>query len=92
MPPDGPREKFRPVVRIELPDARPAGFTAENTSGLSARELASLNAALRRLMAAGIAEEDAKLLLDAAVRDGLEPSKAGTADLQRWLDGGETPG
>lgn len=88
-PPDGPREKFVPEARA-VPRPEPqAAFTAGNTSGLNRRELAALNRALDRLMAAGLAERDAKLKLDAAVRVWLAPIDAGGEDLARLLKGHE---
>ena len=87
--PDGPRERFQPVIRsVPRPEPQP-GFTAGNTSGLNRRELAALNRALDRLMAAGLSERDAKLKLDAAVRVWLAPIDAGSEDLDRLLAGHE---
>ena len=83
--PDGPRESFRPVVRVE--PSRPAeeGFTRTNTSGVSDRELVALNRALRRLIDAGLSEHEAKVAIDRAVRAGLKPQDAGTADMDQLL-------
>ena len=83
--PDGPRESFRPVVRIEPSQPMLEGFTATNTSGVDSRELTALNRALHRLMDAGLTEREAKLAIDAAVRQGLEPKDAGEADVDRLL-------
>ncbi len=83
--PDGPREPFRPTVRIEPCRSEPEGFTATNTSGVDHRELIALDRALRRLMDAGLTEREAKLAIDAAVRQGLEPKDAGEADVDRLL-------
>ena len=82
--PDGPRESFRPTVRIEAVRPQPEGFTASNTSGVSDPELVSLNSTLRRIMATGLSEHEGKLLLDAAVRRGMKPADAGVTDLT-WL-------
>ena len=83
--PDGPREPFRPTVRIEPTKPAQNGFTPTNTSGVDARELVALNRALRRLMDAGLTEREAKLAIDAAVREWLEPKDAGGADLERLM-------
>ena len=56
-----------------------------NTSGVNGRELAALNRALRRLMDAGLTEHEAKLAIDAAVGEWLEPKDAGEADVERLL-------
>ena len=85
--PDGPREKFVPVVHVEPHREPQRGFTAGNTSGLDGHELASLNRALDRLMEAGLSEWDAKVRLDQAVRVWLAPRDAGAADLDRLLLG-----
>ena len=82
--PDDVRVPYRPAVHLEARE-RPRGFTAGNTSGLSATELEALNRALDRLMASGLSEPDAKVALDAAVRTWLEPGKAGEADVERLL-------
>ena len=83
--PDDVRVPYRPEVRLEVPREKPRGFTARNTSGLSAREIAALNCALDRLMASGLTEAEAKVALDAAVRSWLEPKDAGEADVVRLL-------
>ena len=83
--PDGPRESFRPTPRLAPRRAGETGFHASNTSGLTAREIAILNRVLARLMAFGLSEPAAKLAIDAAVRDGLEPADACDADLDRIL-------
>ena len=84
--PDDVRVPYRPAVHLEARE-RPRGFTAGNTSGLSAPELEALNRALVRLMAAGVSEAEAKVALDAAVREWLEPKDAGEADVDRLLRG-----
>ena len=83
--PDGPRESFRPIVRLEPKPPEQEGFNAANTSGVNGRELTALNRALRRLMDAGLSEHEAKLAIDAAVREWLKPKDAGAADLERLL-------
>ena len=83
--PDDVRVPYRPVVRLEVSREKPRGFTAGNTSGLSAPELEALNRALGRLMASGLSEAAAKVALDVAVRTWLEPGKAGEADIERLL-------
>ena len=83
--PDGPRERFEPTVRLDPVRQPDPGFTAGNTSGLVATELAALNVALDRLMAHGLTEHEAKLALHAAVGEWLEPKDAGDADLERLL-------
>ena len=83
--PDGPRERFEPTVRLDPVRQPDPGFTAGNTSGLVAVELAALNAALRRLMARGLTEHEAKLALHAAISDWLEPKDAGEADAERLM-------
>ena len=83
--PDGPRLPFRPKVTIEPRKLEPEGFTETNTSGVDARELVALNRALERLMAEGLSEREAKLAIDAAVREWLQPKDAGEADLERLL-------
>ncbi len=57
--PDGPRERFEPNVRLDPIRQLDPGFTAGNTSGLVAAELAALNVALDRLMASGLTEYEA---------------------------------
>ena len=83
--PDDPRLPFRPIVRVGSPPETEAGFTAGNTSGLNRSELAALNSALRRLMARGLSDYEAKLALHAAVGDWLEPDNAADADIERLL-------
>ena len=83
--PDGPRESFRPTVRIEPTPPEQEGFNAVNTSGVTGREIDALNRALRRLTDAGLTEHEAKLAIDAAVRQWLEPKNAGKADVERLL-------
>ena len=83
--PDGPRESFRPTVRVEPARTVQEGFTDTNTSGVDSRELVALNRALRRLMDAGLTEREAKLAIDAALRQWLEPKDAGEADVERLL-------
>ena len=83
--PDGPRESYRPTVRVEPARLAEEGFTTTNTSGVDSRELAALNRALERLMDAGLTEHDAKIAIDAAVRQWLEPKDAGDADVERLL-------
>ena len=85
--PDDVRVPYQPDVRLEAPRERPRGFTAANTSGLSSHELAALNRTLERLTSSGLSEPEAKLALDAAVRQWLACSDAGDADLQRLLAG-----
>ena len=65
--PDDVRVPYRPEVRLEVSREKPRGFTAGNTSGLSAPELEALNRALGRLMASGLSEAAAKVALDVAV-------------------------
>lgn len=83
--PDDVRVPYRPEVHIEPPREPVRGFTATNTSGLTAPELVALNRALERLMAAGLSEHDAKLAIDAAVRDWLKPKEAAKTDVERLL-------
>ena len=83
--PDGPRERFEPNVRLDPVRQPDPGFTAGNTSGLNATELAALNAALERLIAKGLTEYEAKLALHAAVGEWLESMDAGQADIERLL-------
>lgn len=83
--PDGPREPFRPNVRIEPARPEPQGFMVTNTSGVNDRELQALNRALKRLMDAGLTEYEAKLALDAAVPEWLKFRDAGDADVERLL-------
>ena len=87
--PDGPRERFEPVVRLTPRPEPPSGFTRANTSGLGNAELAALNRALDRLMRAGLSEHQAKMKLDQAVRTWLQPIDAGIADVDRLLKGHE---
>ena len=84
-PPDEPRVAYRPRPVLAPRIAPERGFTRTNTSGLTAAALAALNGALHRLMEAGLAEQEAKLALDAAVRGWLRPEDAADADLERLL-------
>ena len=72
--------------RVESAGPVHDGFTPTNTSGLNSRELAALNRALERLVAAGLVEAEAKLAIDAAVRQWLEPRDAADADVLRLLE------
>ncbi len=83
--PDGSRERFRPTPQIEPASRDADGFTPTNTSGVNRRELAALNRALERLVAAGLTEAEAKLAIDAAVRQWLVPRDAADADVERLL-------
>ena len=87
--PDEPRVPYRPAAYAVPAPIDEKGFTARNTSGVSEPELVQLNCALGRLMAAGLSEHEAKLAIDAAVREWLEPKDAGGADLERLLAWGK---
>ena len=84
-PPDEPRVVYRPRPVLASRTAPERGFTLNNTSGLTTAALAALNGALHRLMDTGLAEHEAKLALDAAVRGWLRPEDAADADLERLL-------
>ena len=83
--PDDLRLPFRPKVTIEPRQPEREGFTATNTSGVTGPELAALNRALERLIAEGLSEREAKLAIDAAVREWLQPKDAAEADVERLL-------
>ena len=74
------------MVRLEPRRPEPEGFTAQNTSGFGPADLAALNRALGRLVAAGPTEHEGKVALDVAVRRGLEPIEAGEASVEWLLD------
>ena len=61
------------------------GFTTSNTSGVNAAELVALNRLLDRVTGAGLDPYWAKIAIDAACRDWLEPADAAGADLERVL-------
>ena len=83
--PDGPRGSYRATIRVEPVHLAEKRFLTTNTSGVDRRELTALNRALQRLVAAGLTKHEAKIAVDAAIRQWLESKDASDPDLERLL-------